>query len=217
MRYALAVLTHDDGKEGATLAATIGSFDQHVSPPPVRRMVVQDGPCALPPHGPYGWDCLTLPRPSGFCVATEALWELAAAGRDYDYVFWLEHDFAFKRAVELTGLAVALDENPHLAQMSLVRDSVNADEREHGGVIAKHIHRGDDFTDRGRWLEHTAYWTTTPNLMTREFMVENGWPSGPECEGKMGAAMRAQAFTFGAWGDGEPWVEHTGQRTGKGY
>lgn len=217
MRYALAVLTHDDGSEGERLAETIRSFDQHVSPPPVERLIVQDGPCALPPVAPYAWSCRTLPRQRGFCVATAALWEMAAEGRGYDYVFWLEHDFTFKRHVDLTGLAVALDENDYVAQMSLVRDSVNREEFICGGVIGKHRARGDKFLDRGRWLEHTAYWTTTPNLMTRTFMEEHPPPSGPECEGKMGAELRAQAFTFGAWGDGEPWVDHTGVRSGTGY
>lgn len=217
MRYLLAVLTHDDGSQGETLAATIESFDQHVQPPPVARLVVQDGPCALPPVAPYPWECLTLPRQTGFCEASTRMWEAAARTRGVDYVFWLEHDFVFKRHVDLTGLAVALDENPQLAQMSLVRDSVNGFERAQGGVIAKHKGRGDEFVDRGRWLEHTAYFTTTPNLMTRLFMVENEMPPGPECEGKLGIELRGQAFTFGAWGDGTPWVTHTGVRTGKGY
>lgn len=215
MRYALAVLTHGDNAD--VLADTIESFDQHVMPPPVARLIVQDGPCALPPVAPYPWTCLTLPRQQGFCVATRALWDLAASGTGYDYVFWLEHDFAFKRAVDLTGLAVALDENPHVAQISLVRDSVNDEERYHGGVIEKHRSGGEQFVDRGRWLEHTAYWTTTPNLTTRAFLRDHDFPAGPECEGKMGLELRAQAFTFGAWGDGTPWVEHTGQRTGRGY
>lgn len=217
MRYALAVLTHDDGTQGETLAATIGSFDQHVSPPPVHRLVVQDGPCALPPVAPYPWTCLTLPKQRGFCDATRALWELAAEGSDYDYVFWLEHDFDFRRAVDLTGLAVALDDNPYVAQMSLVRGAVNDEERQAGGVIGKHRERGDVFVNRGRWLEHTAYWTTTPHLTTRSFLAGHELPSGPECEGKLGAELRATAFTFGAWGDGTAWVEHTGRRTGKGY
>lgn len=217
MRYALAVLTHDDGSEGETLAATLRSFDQHVTPPPVERLLVQDGPCPLPPARPYPWTCLTLDRQYGFCQATAMLWYMAAHGTGYDYVFWLEHDFSFKRHVDLTGLAVALDENDYVAQISLVRDSVNEEERGNGGVIGNHRARGDHFVDRGRWLEHTAYWTTTPNLTTRAFLAAHELPPGPECEGKMGAELRAQAFTFGAWGNGEPWVEHTGRRTGKGY
>lgn len=217
MRYALAVLTHGDNAD--VLERAIRSFDSQVSPPPVHRFVYQDGPCALPPLSPYPWDAMGSVGNQGFCVSTRALWVMASylSVARFDYVFWMEHDFEFKRSVDLIGLAVALDENAQLAQMSLLRDAVNLDERENGGVIGKHTRRGEEFVNRGRWLEHSSYFTTNPNLMTREFMCENQPPEGPECEGKFGLALRDKDYTFGVWGDGSAWVTHIGQRNGTGY
>lgn len=216
MRYALAVLTHGENED--CLSSSIRSFDESVRPLPTQRIIVQDGPCALPPISDYPWTSLTLPDQIGFCGATSALWEMSSSLEDIDYVFWLEHDFVFSRCVDLTELAGALDNNGHLAQMALVRASVNSEEEEHGGMIEKHIHRGDAFVDQGGWLEHRAYFTTNPSLMTREFMWSNPWPDySSQCEGRFGFDLRDQAYTFGAWGDGTPWVEHIGTRTGKGY
>jgi hypothetical protein len=216
LRYALALLTHGDNAD--VLERTVRSFDSQVSPPPVTRFLFKDGPSWLPPLSPYPWEVTGTVSNQGFCTATRALWAMVTLSRArFDYVFWMEHDFEFKRTVDLTGLAVALDENVRLAQMSLLRDAVNPDESENGGVIGKHVKRGEKFVSCGRYLEHSSYFTTTPNLMTREFMSENQPPAGPECEGKFGADLRAKEYTFGIWGDGTPWVTHIGRRNGTGY
>jgi hypothetical protein len=99
---------------------------------------------------------------------------------------------------------------------------VNDEERMAGGVIAKHEARGDVFTKNIHrsmpWLEHQAYFTTNPSLMTKAFMAENPWPKRPDqCEGVMGIELRRKGFRFAFVGDGEPWVSHHGSRNGFGY
>lgn len=69
-----------------------------------------------------------------------------------------------------------------------------------------------------RWLQHRSYFTTNVNLMRRDFMVANPWPAYDErCEGRFGIDLVQAGYTFGVWGSGEPWTEHTGRRSGFGY
>lgn len=218
MRYRLAVLTHGDA---TTLGHTLFSFDAKVRPAPQETVLVIDGPT------PAGMAEVadeeerfsliqSLDPQEGFCGATARLWDLA--GRvETEFVFWLEADFIFEREVDLTEMAEVL-ENPNLAQIALLRGPVNNDERQHGGVVHHHRARGATFTEHETWLEHTSYFTTNPSLMTIGFMRENPWPSYPaQCEGRFGIDLHARGYRFGIFGDGEPWVEHIGVRSGFGY
>jgi hypothetical protein len=108
-----------------------------------------------------------------------------------------------------------------------MRNAVNEDEKKAGGLFE---HRRDDYMQRvlrrGRqgqmrnvpWLSHLSYFTTNPSLMRTEFMRERAWPEYEvECEGRFGIDLRQAGFYFAAMGEGEPWCEHVGQRTGFGY
>jgi hypothetical protein len=150
------------------------------------------------------------------------MWAEAASTPDVDFVFWLEHDFEFLRTVDLELFASLLDEEPELAQVALMREPVNQEEIEAGGVVAKHRGRGDVFVEKMHralpWLDHQAYFTTNPSLMTRTFMAENLWPARmDECEGVMGIELRHKGFHYAFAGEGEPWVRHHGTRSGFGY
>ena len=230
VRYLFTVLTHGD--HGDVLAETVESFYANVTPAPHRRLVVQDGPAALPPIVDPGvpWACFTTAGgPVGFCKATATMWAAAAACKTVDYVFWLEHDFRFDRPVDLTDLALILDDvdGAPLAQVSLMRGSVNEVERVLGGVVADHRERGSVFAehvtsraDRDvEWLEHGAYFTTNPCLMRRDFMEQNPWLVDPprECEGRFGLELVQRGYRFAVAGDGTPWVTHLGVRDGSGY
>lgn len=216
------VLTHGDGEP---LAASLTAFYRHVTPEPTEVRIVHDGPVRMrrmedalraAPRA----EVETIPR-SGFCGATAYMWERAAemwergTGLAVDYVFWLEHDFEVTRDVDLTDLSEVLDRQPMIAQMSLMRDAVNADEIEAGGLYEL---RRDEFVPRDSWLDHASYMTTNPSLMRRQFMADNPWPEYPEeCEGLFSIDLAARGYRFGVWGDGSPWCRHTGKRTGFGY
>lgn len=230
MDYRLIVVTHGDS---APLERTLTSFRQMVTPLPKKATLVYDGPYAQAPLYTamgvlYGasWEMLSTGG-VGFCGATEQAWRQATVpARPDQYVFWLEHDFDFTQPVDLERLALVLRQQPGLAQMALMRDAANKTEKQAGGLYES---RRDDYTlctlggahvdrDPLDYLEHRAYFTTNPSLMRWTFMYDNPWPAyNEQCEGRFGIELVERGYTFGAWGRGEPWVEHTGKRTGFGY
>lgn len=251
MNYLLVVLTH--GVHEADLAATLAAFAEHVTPDPTRAILRVDGPASDAHHelvGTYrargwAWSLGTRSTPRGFCGATRDAWLDASVG-DHDHVFWLEHDFVISRPVDLRQLADVLNQHPMLAQMALMRDAVNQEEKAAGGLyesrrgqydarrslapaaegsvrdVAEMRNVPEAFLgDRTMvdWVEHRAYLTSNPSLMARGFMRANPWPAehAEECEGRFGLELRAAGYTFGAWGNGEPWCTHIGHRTGFGY
>lgn len=197
MKYVLVVLTHGDEE---TLEATLNSFDEHVWPQSEQTLVFRDE------------------RDRGFCNQVRSTWETVSTLEEFDYVFWLEHDFRFLRRVDLADLAEVLDRNPMLCQMALMRDAINESEREAGGPYRFHSFDGTEHFDPD-WLEHISNFTTNPSLMRREFMRQNPWPDyQSECEGRFSADLRRRGYTYGAWDLGEVYVEHVGAlRTGHGY
>lgn len=213
MRYTLAVLTHG---QSTTLDRAMESFWENVSPWPSEKICVRDGNGRLPgigdDHEP--WRGVVLVPQQGFCAATRALWR-ACVTMGTEYVFWLEHDFVFTRALDLRELADVLDDHPTLSQMHLIREPVNDRERKAGGIVPM---QRADYEQHDGWMEHRLYHTTNPSLMRRDFMRDNPWPDyDSECEGKFSWDLRALGFSTGAWGEGEPWVEHIGERDGFGY
>lgn len=197
MNYRLVILTHG---EGETLHQTMATFDEFVSPAPADCVLVRDE------------------GKEGFCKATGRAWA-AAADSDVDYVFWLEHDFSFLQPVDLEPMAALLDADVNLAQIALMRGPVNEMEITAGGIVAS---RPDQFRLKhaglSPYLEHTSFFTTNPSLMRRRFMALYPWPEYErECEGLFGIDLLQKGFHFAFWGEGEPWVEHTGARTGFGY
>lgn len=236
MRYALAILTHGRSR---TLPSALARFVENVYPLPHRIHVFADASQnvegvvgAVRGYFPSVEDpTLSATHPSrqqGFCRATARLWERCAADEDVDHVFWLEHDFLVERRVSLEQLAGLLDADRDLAQVALVRQAANDEERAAGGLIQS---RRSAFLPRRSavpfdgvelrcdWLEHRSFFTTNPSLMRREFMRENPFPDDgvSECEGRFGIELVRCGYRFGYWGDGHPWVSHVGVRDGVGY
>lgn len=165
----------------------------------------------------------------GFGGAIRAVWAKLAAESTVDYVFHLEQDFTFRRRVDLGDLAAVLDVRPYLAQMALVRQAWNDEERAVGGLIARHPQAYQPMADMaGRlWMEHRLFWTTNPSLYHRSICGQ-GWPAGDQSEGRFSLDLLDRGLPgvpgdqvrFGYWGRHEdgPWVEHIGEtRSGHGY
>lgn len=220
MNYRLVIISHGGAE---TLERCLVSFVENVWPMPSSVYAHLDGPTdeavervTRMAHDlrPWNWTVEADERPLGFCGSVRKAWEDAVAS-DAEYVFWLEHDFVFARDVQLRQLAAALDEERMLAQMSLMRNAVNEQERAAGGLYES---RPGQFRSHDGYLSQTAYFTTNPSLMRRAFMERNRWAVNPcECEGHFGILLRERGYRFGVWGDGSVWVEHIGTRSGFGY
>lgn len=227
MTYRLVVLTHG---EGATLERTLLSFHEHVTPKPADYVCIRDGGGKLPPINPDGqtWRGSVLQPQQGFCAATRAAWK-AATLPGPDFVFWLEHDFTFRRDIDLRPIMETLLANPLLAQMQFMRGPVSVPEKRAGGLYeSRPGEYSQAFTnllssaEAYPYLEHRSYLTTNPSLMRRAWMAAHSWPPpigkyAEQCEGKFSIDLVERGFKFGVWGAGEPWVDHIGERDGFGY
>jgi hypothetical protein len=178
----------------------------------------------------------------GFAGAIREGWrqlrELKGLG--FDYVFHLEEDWRFDRALDLTAMAHLLEAQPGLAQVALRRGPVNIAERKAGGVvemwpqeyqqrslvIRPYANRragpllasGDQHI---YWLQHELYFTTNPSLYTRELVEQMDWPARAGSEAEFTKDCLRAGYRFALWGarDTGAWITHTGtdRRTGTGY
>jgi hypothetical protein len=230
--YLLVVLTH--GADPEPLRRTLDAFRENVRPLPTAALIHVDGPGGLDPRQATAiendwteWRLIEQPEPVGFCAATRRAWSLAAAST-LPYVFWLEHDFEITRPVDLEPIGWTLDAYTDVAQIALMRDAVNDQERAAGGLYESRPGQYDDRLTAAPdpvagvsfwpWLSHRSYFTTNPSLMRTAWMAENPWPDyESECEGRFGIDLVARGFRFGVWGEGDPWCRHVGQRSGFGY
>lgn len=155
---------------------------------------------------------------SGFGGAIRSAWTHLTAAGTTGHVFHLEDDFTFNRPVDLADLVTVLDHHPHLAQIALLRQAWNPQEKAAGGIIQ--LNPGD-FTPRETlgvpWLEHRRFFTTNPCLYRADLMSRE-WPTGDQSEGRFGLDLVRTGWAFAVAGHGEEWVTHIGDtRAGVGY
>jgi hypothetical protein len=141
---------------------------------------------------------------------------------DAEYVWHAEGDFTYNQPLDLRDMQAVLDAHPHLVQLALRRQPWNPEETAAGGQVQ--IDPGA-YTDREwrahRWLEHTKNFTTNPSLYPR-WVMEQGWPDGPQSEGHFGPKLlKGQpGRRFAYWGARESgeWCRHIGTvRKGHSY
>jgi hypothetical protein len=157
----------------------------------------------------------------GFGGAIQAAWSVLRNGSDASHIFHLEDDFTFNRPVDLPGMIEVLDRpGANLAQVALRRQAWNATERRAGGVIEVLPDAYDDHqSGELHWLEHDLFFTTNPSIYRRA-LLELGWPTGPDSEGRMTSFLRQLGYRFAYFGRraDPPWVQHIGAtRVGEGY
>jgi hypothetical protein len=219
MTTTLLVLT--DGRADC-LARTLSSAEAKL-PPFDRYVLVND--CPDPAYGawlaerwPYFEVIPPQRRKRGFGGAIQAGWDAIGPG-DGD-VFHLEDDFTFDEPPPLDLMARLLDRHLHIAQVCLVRQPWNEEERAAGGIIAANP---DDYIERddpgiGRWVEHRRCFSTNP-CMYRRSLLRVGWPEGSHSEGVFTHRLLERGWSFAYWGErGAQQVTHIGDvRTGVGY
>jgi hypothetical protein len=151
----------------------------------------------------------------GYDGAIRAVWEHLRwhPGR-FHYVFWLEDDFVFERDVDVDAMSVVLSRSQNLAQLVLLRQPVNEQERAAGGIVQ--VAPGE-FTERElvrwRWMEHRRFWSHNPCLFRRTLLATRDWPHGAHSEGRFGMRLLEDPdLRFGFWGakDDPPAVTHIG-------
>jgi hypothetical protein len=119
-------------------------------------------------------------------------------------------------------MVAVMDRNPHLQQMSLLRQPWNEIEAAAGGIMQCNP---DDFVEcsygPNQWVEHRRFFTTNPCLYRKSLIESRTWPLGPQSEGIFSIELLSDPrATCGIWGKkfGTPKVEHIGyERTGIGY
>lgn len=223
MSVALIIIT--DGRDDY-LARCVTSAEEHLTGPITERWMFDDtGNDAyrtrLKRRYP-DWHHIDGGPRQGFGGAIRAAWSHLVARSQADWVFHLEGDFTFVRDVDLADLIAVMADRPDLVQLAFRRQAWSAAERAAGGVVeanpgAYHEHR--DRTGRV-WLTHRLFFTTNPCLYRRS-LCQEGWPDGPESEGRFTHHLLMSGDVwFGYWGarsSGE-WVKHIGQtRAGHGY
>lgn len=238
-----ASLEHIARARVAELDATSGRDGRAVQTLPYREASLTRGG----PIGPFVAYCHVDDRRHelGFGGAIAAGWRGLLDTPGFDYVLHVEEDWRFDAAVDLKGMAMLLDFQPHLAQVALKRQPVSPIEKHAGGLVELWPDEyADRFLDVGEleatdeagsrqphervavetrrlhWLEHGLFFTTNPSMYRRDLM-HAGWPSGSNSERAFTRELRARgrAFAFmGRRGD-PPAVWHTGdeRRAGRGY
>jgi hypothetical protein len=221
------VVVFTDGRR-AYIERTIASFEEQVTGAIGDRVIHDDSG----DDANHAWLRETFPEwrviwhqhgRRGFGGAINNAWRHLAdhASSQDDFVFHLEDDFLFNRAVDLDAMARVLAARPYLVQLALRRQPWNDDERAAGGIVEQHP---DDYLEQTDgehvWLEHRRFFTTNPSLYRRGLCTQ-GWPTGDHSEGRFGIRLTADPdVRFGYWGsrDSGEWVEHIGaERAGCGY
>lgn len=154
----------------------------------------------------------------GFAGAVAAGWAEVAC----DYVFHLEDDFVFHETVPVTAMVALLERQPHLVQVALKRQAVNAEERTAGGIVECHTDHFEEHADEiATWTEHRRFFTTNPSVYSSR-LCAYGWPQVERSEGIFTHRLLGEdpGARFAFWGGkfDPPRCEHIGAvRAGVGY
>lgn len=157
----------------------------------------------------------------GFHGAVQAAWDEAVAS-GCEYVFHCELDFVFSEPVPIDRMIGVLERHPEVAQLSLKRQPMTADERAVGDILLanlEHCHEvvdGDDV-----WVNQRRWFTTNPSLYRTDLCLR-GWPQCRFSEGTFTIHYLEDHpdHWFGVWGElyDPPRVTHIGhERAGVGY
>lgn len=156
-----------------------------------RKILSVDGPG--PDEWPDGWDVLsTGAERQGLTANVTQAWR--ALDDDDEMVFDTEDDFLIQDA-PLDEMADVLDDHPHVANMTLVRQPVNPWEERAGGLLWSEHFQGD-FADHGGWLEQRRLWSINPSVLHADTLRA----VTPGVEKLLTAQAIANGWSFGFWG-----------------
>lgn len=200
------------------LARTIESFEAMTAGNVTHRLMIDDSGSpdhlrelrveypSFKVHG--GWK--QLGQPAAIGMALTLLRDVSAP-----YVFWLEEDFTFDRAVDLDALTQLLHHSPHIWQAQLLRHAWFKGEVAAGGIIERDPEEYDRVDGPlGTRFEHRMWWTWNPAMFRREQIVHRQYPDSPRHEWDFGRQILNEdpIRRFAFVGDGSPCVTHIGER-----
>lgn len=163
----------------------------------------------------YGYAVLTSGVRLGFCGAIQQGWRYLQYS---DFVVHLEDDFLIETPINFNLLSKVFDGEPRLAQIALTRNSVNAHEAAHGGVIGcdPNAYQEEVITvtsdDTGSAVEiplifHKKFFTTNVCIYPKKLIEDWDWPDAPGCEGE----FSRQLF------ENDYWCAFLGKKTDSPY
>jgi hypothetical protein len=154
------------------LAATLASAKAMLQGIDGPRVIVDDSadPAFHEVLRKTDFDLVLHDHKRGLSGAVQSGWD----AMDCDYVFHLEEDFTFPKAVNLTEIVGWLEAVPNLAQMALLRQPWSPVEHAAGGIIQTDP---DVYVPRGGYEEHAKLFTLNPCVYPR-WVTEVGWPEG---------------------------------------
>jgi hypothetical protein len=226
----VTVIVHTGGEpetwkeRSGYLRKSLASLVKQVSGPITQRVIYSDwGDQRLDDlraiGEPFGFYVAGPSEHLGYTGSMKAMWRYLAKRAKGVYVFQAEDDFLFLKPVDLRAMILALEENPQLAQLALLRQAAYPREFENGGILGWPETEFTSAGSNGRThLEHRLFWTQNPSLYRRT-VTATPWPSGRSSERLFGDALaKDPAVRFGLWGSGEPWLKHIGAvRAGTEY
>lgn len=155
------------------LASTLASAKQMLQGINGPRIIVDDSadPAYHAVLRKTDFDLILHDEKRGLSGAVQSGWD----AMDCDYVFHLEEDFTFPKAVNLAEIVGWLEAVPTLAQMALIRNPAPTPiEQVYGGFIQANP---DAYVPRGGYEEHAELFTLNPCVYPR-WVTEVGWPEG---------------------------------------
>ena len=133
----IVAIVLDDGRADY-LRQCVPTLTEHVAPIDTRILVNDTGEAG---YGDWlGWtfkefdEIVNHPKRLGLAGALRSAWTTALEYNP-DYLFHVEGDFVFECDVDLGDMVRILDDNPTLAQVTLYRQPVNAEEVAIGGYM----------------------------------------------------------------------------------
>lgn len=130
----------------------------------------------------------------GFTTTMINVWQVMAL-QPQQWFFHVEGDFTFPSRVDLAAMQTIMIENPYLAQIALLRQPWNPEERAAGGYIALDPNSFVACKDNNgnAWLKHRKFFTTNPHL-TRRTVCSTGWEDRDQSEGHTSLRLFRQGF-----------------------
>lgn len=211
----LAVLTCP-GRD--TLPQTIASLEEMLDGPVGRKIICVDSEEADVGSFP-GWELIPMGGSEGYATAMRRCQQVEM-GSGQPYVLHVEDDVLINGPIDLREMQRVMVENPDLAQLSLKRQPVHAEELEVDDMLKW---RGPGAFDlRDGVVAHRSFWAATISLTTRRFLAEHRWPVEGDSERRFGNRLfrenrHLRAGILGGLDD-PPRLTHIGEvRAGAGY
>jgi hypothetical protein len=217
MKITLLVFT--DGRL-EYLARAIASLKENVLCNFSALRIVNDEPKAAEhltqTYSPLGFEVVSNPSRIGFCGSIQRAWDSLPEGTEW--VFHCEDDFVYNEPIPVMDMIKVLQEHPYLAQMALLRQAVNSEEKAAGGILQAHP---GWWTEKQwgwfKWLEYNVCMTTNPSVYPVK-VTRYPYGNAGDGEGAISKLLREEGYLYGYWDglDQTPKVTHIGEHRSQG-